>query len=138
MSTPTIALNARIVPAFTIADRLRKAREIAGYEQGELATVSGISRGTISSAETGKSLPHRSTLALWSAATGVSLEWIENGEAPSESEGAHSVPPGRIELPTYSLRVPEYATAEHLIALWGLDTRRSDPASQKAELYRTR
>ncbi len=102
MSTPILTRSSRIVPTFTIADRLRKAREIAGYDQEEMAAASGISRGTITNAETGRSAPHRSTLALWSAATGVSLAWLETGEAPSdESDEASAVRLKGLEPPTF-------------------------------------
>ncbi len=81
MATPlmTLTRDSRHVPTWTIADRLRKAREHLGLEQIEFAEASGISRTTVSNAETGRTVPHRSTLALWSATTGVSLEWLETG-----------------------------------------------------------
>jgi len=67
------------VPEWTVADRLRKAREAAGMEQTQLAQVAGISRATISAAENG-SRPARATMRLWALATGVPLVWIETGE----------------------------------------------------------
>lgn len=87
MSTPAIIRYATMIPEWTLADRLRKAREHANMEQLDLAAASGISRATISGAERGATTPHRSTLMLWASATGVSIQWLETGEAPSE-EGA--------------------------------------------------
>lgn len=86
MSTATTETHAGEIPAWTLADRLRKARIHAGLEQGELADRASLSREAISLAERGKVRPHRATLRLWALATGVSLEWIEKGEvgtAPS-------------------------------------------------------
>ena len=42
-----------LIPTWTIADRLRKARESAGLEQNEPALAAGISRATISNSERG-------------------------------------------------------------------------------------
>ncbi|WP_308188462.1 helix-turn-helix domain-containing protein [Agromyces humatus] len=69
------------IPQWTIADRLRKARESAGLEQTELAAAAGISRATISTAECGRSVPHRSTVRAWAQVCGVSREWVESGRA---------------------------------------------------------
>lgn len=68
------------VPEWTVADRLRKARESAGLEQRQLADRAGISRATISAAENG-SRPARATMRLWAMACGVPLSWIETGRA---------------------------------------------------------
>ena len=88
MNTRTITRTTSLVPQWTLADRLRKAREEAGLEQLELAEISGISRAAISNAERGSTTPHRSTLMLWAMATGVSLEWIQTGEIPAETDEA--------------------------------------------------
>lgn len=61
------------VPQWTMADRLRKARESAGLEQGELAEAMGVSRQSISSAERGAARPRRLTVRAWAMATGVAV-----------------------------------------------------------------
>ncbi len=71
-----------VVPQWTISDRLRKARENAGFDQGELARRMDVSRRTVSTYETGNA-PKRLVLRAWALATGVSLTWIETGQAPS-------------------------------------------------------
>lgn len=63
-------------PAWTLADRLRKAREHAGLEQRDLVELAGISRATISNAERGLGTPNLVTLQAWAQATGVSLAWL--------------------------------------------------------------
>jgi len=70
------------IPVFTVGDRLRKAREWKGLDQGELAEITGISRGTVSHLELGKAPLKRSYLNLWVMATGVPAEWLESGIAP--------------------------------------------------------
>jgi|GEM_PF-361537 len=72
------------IPEWTIFDRLRKAREWAGFEQSELAAASGISRATISSAENGHRAPSPMTSRLWALATGVPESWILTGVVPVE------------------------------------------------------
>ncbi|TYL53161.1 helix-turn-helix domain-containing protein [Agromyces mariniharenae] len=63
-------------PAWSLSDRLRKAREEAGLEQGELAELAGLSRATISAAENGHRRPAKATIAMWALATGVSRDWL--------------------------------------------------------------
>lgn len=69
------------VPVWTLGDRLRKAREFAGLEQGELAERIGISRGTVSNYELGRwqRPPKRYILRDWAEECGVPFEWIVDG-----------------------------------------------------------
>lgn len=69
-------------PAFTLADRLRKAREYAGLEQNELAAQTHISRNTIGNYEGGKVRPKMAYLVLWAQVCGVDLDWLCGDDAP--------------------------------------------------------
>jgi len=69
------------VPEFTVADRLRKARESAGFDQSEFARVAEISRTTIINYEHGRRIPRAVYLRAWAIASGVDLEWITTGHA---------------------------------------------------------
>lgn len=89
--TTSIQLGGQ-VPNWTIADRVRKAREFAGLKQLELAESVGMARTSLARIEQGKSSPRRTTLIAISFATGVSLEWLENGETPApDSPGGGDV-----------------------------------------------
>lgn len=89
--TTSIQLGGQ-VPNWTIADRVRKAREFAGLKQLELAESVGMARTSLARIEQGKSTPRRTTLIAISFATGVSLEWLENGETPApDSPGGGDV-----------------------------------------------
>lgn len=81
---------------FTVADRLRKAREHIGCDQKQFAALTGISRGTIRNYE---SADHKTRkpyiVAQWALATGVSQQWLESGagqpanpDGPSGTDGA--------------------------------------------------
>ena len=72
-----------VVPQFSRADRLRKAREITGLDQGQFASRAGFSRQTVSNYESGL------YLRAWAEATGVDLHWLETGEAPADAEASH-------------------------------------------------
>ena len=86
MSHMTNAIHiAGKVPTWTVADRVRKARESAGMKQNELAEKVGMSRGGIARIEQGKGEPRRTTLIAVSFATGVDLTWLETGETPAEN-----------------------------------------------------
>lgn len=68
------------VPAWTLPDKLRKAREHAGLSQSELQSLTGISRRTIVSYEGGGRAPRRPQLVAWAVATGVPLWWLEGDD----------------------------------------------------------
>ena len=69
-------------PVWTLADRLRKAREHAHLTQQELADQIGISRASVVNYETGRHSPPRPVMLSWSMATGVDLEWLYGPPTP--------------------------------------------------------
>ncbi|MFB9775394.1 helix-turn-helix domain-containing protein [Brevibacterium otitidis] len=95
-----------IVPELTIGQRLRVARELTGLEQREFASEIGISRTSVSALEGGRSKPRQLTLRAWSSRTGVSLHWLETGEAPSPGGGDGALAP--VSLLPESNRRPSY------------------------------
>lgn len=83
-----------VVPQWTIADRLRKAREVTGMDQRQFADHIGISRNTVTNYETGKTTRFsRPMLAAWAMATGVRLDWLEGNEGPNSGPGTKQGPP---------------------------------------------
>ena len=114
----TISYQPGIIPTFTLADRLRKAREVTGMDQAEFAERAGLSRTGVSKAERGDGVPRRSTLRLWALASGVPLSWIETGEAPSPGgDGAPVVRPEGFEPPTFWLGATRRGPARTIIPL---------------------
>ena len=79
----TMQAEAESIPQWTMADRLRKAREHAGLEQNDLAGRIGLSRGAISAYERAVTVPKRPVLLSISMATGVPLAWLETGMKPA-------------------------------------------------------
>ena len=78
-----------IVPVFTLSDRLRKAREVAGLKQATMAKEIGISHRSVTSYESGATVPRLIVLKAWAMRCGVPLQWLETGEAPSpDGDGA--------------------------------------------------
>jgi transcriptional regulator with XRE-family HTH domain len=73
-------------PAWTLTDRLRKAREYRGLEQAELADLMGVSRRTVVNYEAGRTTPRRPQLIAWAFATGVALDWLEGDVRPKGFE----------------------------------------------------
>ena len=59
---------------FGLKDRLRAAREQAGFGQREFAVATGIGRNSIVNYEGGTTTPKRPQLVAWAMATGFSLE----------------------------------------------------------------
>lgn len=79
-------------PHFDLADRLTKARHMAGLDQQELAEKADISVRSVSNYERRLTRPRRPQLLAWAEATGVSVDWLEGGTVtpcPSCGELAH-------------------------------------------------
>lgn len=92
------------IPAFTIGDRLRKAREKAGLDQEHFAQEVGISRGTVSNYERAVDTEglKRPYLAAWAMRADVPMEWILLGETP-DGPGNVSDNGGFSDTPGYTL-----------------------------------
>jgi DNA-binding XRE family transcriptional regulator len=93
-------------PTWTLTDRLRKARLLAGLEQADLAERLRVSRNSISNYENGKTEPSATTFVRWAAATGVTLEWLAEGirvndKTPAEAGVLEDVRPKGFEPPTF-------------------------------------
>lgn len=95
------------VPEFTVGDRLRKAREVSGMDQGQLAEAMGVSRRTVSNNESGHVKPRVIVIRAWAMATGVSVDWIETGEAPTV--GPHG-PGGGVPVTSRYVTPPAHPT----------------------------
>lgn len=79
--------------AFTMADRLAKALDVAGITGTHMAEYLGISLNTVSNYTNGRTSPKKQTLRLWALKTGAPLEWIETGIDPTEGN-PHQSPDG--------------------------------------------
>jgi transcriptional regulator with XRE-family HTH domain len=73
-----------MIPAWTVQDRFRKAREHARLNQTQLAEKTGISRRTVSAIENGEKTPGVKEVNLWHLVTGVPIAWLQTGEAPHD------------------------------------------------------
>ncbi|WP_096359409.1 helix-turn-helix domain-containing protein [Microbacterium sp. TPU 3598] len=97
-------------PTWTLVDRLRKSRLLAGLEQAQIADALGVARNTVSNWERGRSEPSATYFVRWAHATGVTLDWLAEGvnaeTAPTEVEAVsslsqHSVRPKGLEPLTF-------------------------------------
>lgn len=64
------------IPPWTLQDRLRKAREYAGLEQGQLGELIGLKRTTVGNYERGVTEPRWPVLLAWALACQVDLDWL--------------------------------------------------------------
>lgn len=68
------------VPTWNLADRLRKAREHAGFKrQEDMAATLHVSRSAVGNWETGENKPSYLALLRWAEVTDVPLEWLTDG-----------------------------------------------------------
>lgn len=102
----TFSLGADMqVPQWSLSDRVRKAREVAGMKQAELAETIGMARTSLARIEQGKVEPRRTSLIAIAFATRVPLEWLENGETPAgDPDGGGAVRHQGLEPRTHWLR----------------------------------
>ncbi len=82
------------IPEFDLSDRLRKARKTTGLDIREFAEKTGISKATVTNAESGKNKPFKNTIKIWALATGVDYEWLLNGTTPPPEDGEGVAEPG--------------------------------------------
>lgn len=85
---------------FTLGDRLRKAREVAGLNQTELANSLGIGRRSVSRYEEGDKEPKRGVVMAWSMATSVPFEWLMTGRETPGGGGSRDNLPVTIWYPS--------------------------------------
>lgn len=74
----------------TIAERLKRAREVKEWSQEQLAKAAGVSQGTIGNVESGLRKNPRELLAI-AHSLGVTPEWLQWG---TESTAVNNVEPG--------------------------------------------
>ena len=79
----TSAYNQGHIPEIQLRHRLRIAREHAGLDQGQIAELMGVSRNTISNAETGAVTVRKIVINAWALACGVPVAWLLTGEPPA-------------------------------------------------------
>lgn len=84
------------VPEWDVADRMRKALRSSDLSVQEIADYLGVGRNTVSTWINGRIRPNKQTLRLWAIRTGVSFEWLENGEAPTAGGGGEGVRTGKL------------------------------------------
>lgn len=66
--------------AWTVGDRLRKSRDVAGFSQEEMAALLGYqSPSTIRRWETDAYLPKKPTLEAWARLTHFPVQWLMTG-----------------------------------------------------------
>lgn len=68
-------------PVFTLGDRIRKARTVAGLDQRQLAAEVGVNRNTLALWERDAHKPSTAAVALVAARTDTDLEWLEGKAA---------------------------------------------------------
>lgn len=76
-------MNRTQTPAWTLGDRIRKARKSAGMTQAQLAAAIGDASATsVNNWETGASKPRElvDTCRAIAVATGVPFEWVLLGD----------------------------------------------------------
>lgn len=69
------------IPEFHIGDRLHKALTEAGVSHQDMADFLGVSRNTVGNYIHRRTPVSIGVLRLWALRTGVSLDWLRDGDA---------------------------------------------------------
>jgi len=70
------------IPAWTMGDRFRKAREETGLTQEQFAAEIDVDRNTVSAYEADhRKRPMRAVVNAWALRCGVPVSWLINGSA---------------------------------------------------------
>jgi transcriptional regulator with XRE-family HTH domain len=72
-------------PAWTLGDRLRKARRTAGLSVDVMAHELGVTDRTVQNYESDRTPPKRSALLAYAQLTGVPLWWLEGDDPPGDT-----------------------------------------------------
>ena len=84
------------IPIWTLQDRIRKAREYAGFKQATLAEKIPVARNTVGRWENGTFLPSNVDLHRIAEVTQVSAEWLIYGDdATPQGRADPHLPPSR-------------------------------------------
>ncbi len=76
----------------TFSDKIRSAREASRLTQQQLADLSGVSKRTIASYETGGAMAHRSTIRRLAQALHVSVDYLSVEEITDPRHGMEKDP----------------------------------------------
>lgn len=79
--------HTRRIPIPSLGNRLRLARETAHMEQGELADLLEISRGSVSAYERDVTVPKGLVIRAWAFETGVDEWWLRTGKPGPDDPG---------------------------------------------------
>ncbi len=74
--------------AFTLGDRMRKAAEVAGLTNTDIADQLGVERRTPARWIAGRTSPSMRTLMAWAKVTGAPLEWLLEGDQARRADVA--------------------------------------------------
>ena len=99
---PSARLNQN--PNWTLHERLRRARLLAGLEQADVAAALGVARATVSTWETGRTEPSATSFMKFAQITGQPLDWFAesvNAETPASAGVDYDVRHEGFEPPTF-------------------------------------
>lgn len=66
-------------PTWTLSERMRLSRQMAGLEQQDIAKRLGVARTTVGAWESGRSEPAATCFVRWAEITGQTLEFLAAG-----------------------------------------------------------
>jgi transcriptional regulator with XRE-family HTH domain len=79
-------MTTALIPEFTVADRLAKARQVTGMTQAEFATELGLVLKTYQRFERGEKPAPKALLIGAAVISGVSASWLLTGTADTEAD----------------------------------------------------
>lgn len=103
----------------TLAERLRDSRLEANLRQEQLASMAGVSQGTIANLESGTRKNPRELLGI-ARALGLNAEWLKTGKGPKHLAPSDATPTIQNPLATYRTGIATKTGIEHHVSQLGL------------------
>lgn len=113
---------------FERGDHLRKALQVSGISSQAMADNMGVSRNTISNMINGRVPVRKQTLMFWALATGVSLDWLSQGEYPDSLLDSQSGDPCTRQYPEVGHEDEGYSCSTHNMPWGECDHQSGDPS----------
>jgi len=99
------------IPQWSRGDRLRKARTLTGLSTRQFAERVGISPKSVNNYEGDAVEPRKIVMNAWALATGVPVEWLERGIAPTTDDDGGGAPANTDEY------LPQITGTAHVMPL---------------------
>ena len=93
------------IPAWDLADRMRKGLRVSGVSVQQMADYLGVMRNTVGTWINGRNHPSPQTLRLWAMRCGIDHQWLVHGTVENHVPAARAVADPGLNNAGYTARL---------------------------------